>query len=71
MAYFNPITNEVLTKERQQMFLHQAEERHLFHLANAKQVRPGSGLLITIRNLVAGLSQRRKTVPAVCGDCGD
>lgn len=64
MAYFNFVLNEILTKERQQEFLREAEERHLFHLATVQQVRPRSGLLVHIRNLTSNLRKRRETAPA-------
>lgn len=68
MAYFNPVINEVLTKERQQLFIRQAEDRHLIHLATGQQARPKSGLLPSRRNLTSIFSKRRETVPAACGD---
>lgn len=71
MAYFNPVINEVLTKERQQAFLRQAEARHLFHQTTIQQARPAPGFLITIRNLASNLSRRWVMDPVVCGDCGN
>lgn len=66
MAYFNSVMNEIQTKERQQIFLSEAEERRLIHLATVQQGRHNSGWRLPIRNLISSLSKREETIPAVC-----
>ena len=66
MAYFNSVMNEILTKERQQMFLSEAEEKRLIHLATVQLGRHNSGRRLPIRNLISSLSKRGETIPAAC-----
>jgi len=68
MAYFNPLMNEILIKERQQAFERLADEIRLSNLAVAQQSQHKADILTTIRKIAANLAKEKPATPALLGD---
>ena len=60
MAYYNSITNDALTKERQQAFQNEADRRRLVRIADASQPRPKTNILAALRKRIAKVTQLRQ-----------
>ena len=68
MAYFNPLMNEILMKERQLAFQREADERRLVRLAETNQPRQKTKILMIIQNLASKLPRRQPATLAACVD---
>jgi hypothetical protein len=67
MAYFNPVTNDALVKERQQAFQRAADRRRLVRIADASQSRPQTNVLAALqKRIIKGIQLQRPAVEASC-----